>query len=197
LQVEVWVHVAEAQSLILDCKEYYAPIVTPYEAWLAFQDLDLDPAKYRMDLACLDEPVQTRCALATEVVHSWRMLLYSAMATLKRPGVAALTNGLSIDMVMLTFPECCAGVACRLDSEQGNSEETQLAVQANQALNLSATATDLDKALIQPRTASEYLLLKRTYMGVETPAVGSAVKAVEGVQAGRAGRAAEYTGEGS
>jgi hypothetical protein len=61
LQVEVWVHIAEAQGLILDCKDYFAPIVTPYEAWLAFQDLDLNPKEYHMDLACLGEPPQRTC----------------------------------------------------------------------------------------------------------------------------------------
>lgn len=56
-------HVAEGQGLILDCKEYFAPIVTPYEAWLAFQGLQLDPASYRMDLSCLDAPTKVpECA---------------------------------------------------------------------------------------------------------------------------------------
>ena len=63
MQIEAWVHVEQGQGLILGCKEYFAPIVTPYEAWLAFQGLDLDPASYRMDLACLDEPVKpSECA---------------------------------------------------------------------------------------------------------------------------------------
>lgn len=68
LQVEVWVHIAEAQGLILDCKDYFAPIVTPYEAWLAFQDLDLNPREYRMDLACLDEPPQRMCDFLCSII---------------------------------------------------------------------------------------------------------------------------------
>jgi diphthamide synthase subunit DPH2 len=60
MQIEVWVHVAEGAAIILDCKDYYAPIVTPYEAWLAFQGLDLDPADYRMDLSFLDRPLAIR-----------------------------------------------------------------------------------------------------------------------------------------
>jgi diphthamide synthase subunit DPH2 len=63
--VEVWVHIAEAQSLILDCKEYFAPVVTPYEAMLAFQDVDLDPSHYRMDLQCLDDAEPSRCSFLT------------------------------------------------------------------------------------------------------------------------------------
>lgn len=64
MQVEVWVQIADAQAHILDCKEYYAPLITPYEAWLAFQDLDLDPAAYRMDLACVHEVPAQRCEQA-------------------------------------------------------------------------------------------------------------------------------------
>lgn len=52
--------VADAQALILDCKEYYAPLITPFEAWVAFQDLDLDPTCYRMDLASVHEAAPGR-----------------------------------------------------------------------------------------------------------------------------------------
>jgi hypothetical protein len=36
MQVEVWVMVAEPLGLILDSKEFLAPILTPFEAHLAF-----------------------------------------------------------------------------------------------------------------------------------------------------------------
>lgn len=35
-EVEVFVMVADPQGMILDSKEYYAPIITPFEAYLAF-----------------------------------------------------------------------------------------------------------------------------------------------------------------
>lgn len=53
VQIEVWVQVADAQAMVLDCKEYYAPIVTPFEAQLAFLDKAWDPSEYEMDFAAL------------------------------------------------------------------------------------------------------------------------------------------------
>lgn len=49
---------------------------------------------------------------------------------------------------------------------------------------------------MHPSTAAGYLLLKRSYHGLECPAVGSADVPVQDVQQGRSGRAAEYTAEG-
>ena len=83
------------------------------------------------------------------------------------------------------------------DQEDAETEDLQLAVQSERALDLVATATERSKALIQPQSASEYLLLKRSFQGVETPATGAAFKVAGGVEAGRSGRAAAYVTEGA
>lgn len=80
-----------------------------------------------------------------------------------------------------------------MDPEDGAG--MQLAVQANRALQLSATASDKHKALLVPQTAAEYAHSKRTYMGAPSPLVGSeAVPVVAAVQ-GLSGRAAGYAQE--
>lgn len=48
-EVEVWVHVASGQGVLLDSKEYLAPIITVFEAELALRDLDW-PTQYRLGL---------------------------------------------------------------------------------------------------------------------------------------------------
>ena len=52
-EVEVFVMVADPQGMILDSKEYYAPIITPFEAYLAFSgEADWD-GSYNLDFTSL------------------------------------------------------------------------------------------------------------------------------------------------
>ncbi len=53
-EVEVFVMVADAPGLVLDdSKDYYAPVITPWEALLAFDD-DLEwTGEYRLGFQCL------------------------------------------------------------------------------------------------------------------------------------------------
>ncbi len=37
-EIGVWVMIADPQGLILDSKDYLVPIITPYEAQVAFQE---------------------------------------------------------------------------------------------------------------------------------------------------------------
>lgn len=50
MQVDVYVMVADAQGVVLDCKDYLAPIITPYEAALAFTGRALALPRYRLDM---------------------------------------------------------------------------------------------------------------------------------------------------
>ncbi|KAK2079499.1 hypothetical protein QBZ16_001893 [Prototheca wickerhamii] len=51
-EIEVFVLVADPQGLILDCKEYLAPIISFHEAMLAFREgSEWDEAAYRLDFA--------------------------------------------------------------------------------------------------------------------------------------------------
>ncbi|KXZ56090.1 hypothetical protein GPECTOR_2g972 [Gonium pectorale] len=49
-EVDVFVLVADAQGLILDSRDYLAPLVTPWEAAVALSGRHLDPEDYRMEL---------------------------------------------------------------------------------------------------------------------------------------------------
>lgn len=50
-EIEVFVLVADPQGQILDCKEYLAPIITPYEAHIAFSaDKVWEQHSYRLDI---------------------------------------------------------------------------------------------------------------------------------------------------
>jgi len=52
-EVEIFVMVADPQGMILDSKEYYAPIITPYEAYMAFSgDLEWN-GDYSLDFSSL------------------------------------------------------------------------------------------------------------------------------------------------
>jgi diphthamide biosynthesis protein 2 len=48
-EIEVFVMVAEPQGLILDSKEFLAPIITPHEALLALTGQPLELGSYRLD----------------------------------------------------------------------------------------------------------------------------------------------------
>lgn len=52
-EVEVFVLVADPEGLVLDSREYYAPLITPWEAHLAFTPGASWTASYRTDFNCL------------------------------------------------------------------------------------------------------------------------------------------------
>ena len=58
-EVEVWVQVAEPQGLLLEAREYLAPIIPAHEAQLAFQDGAEWTGAYRMDF----RPDQVPCMI--------------------------------------------------------------------------------------------------------------------------------------
>ncbi|GLI68211.1 hypothetical protein VaNZ11_012555 [Volvox africanus] len=49
-EVDVYVMVCDAQGLILDCRDYLAPLLSPWEAATAFLGRHLDPDDYRMEM---------------------------------------------------------------------------------------------------------------------------------------------------
>lgn len=52
-EVEIFVMVADPQGMILDSKEYYAPIITPYEARMAFSGNAEWDGDYSLDFSSL------------------------------------------------------------------------------------------------------------------------------------------------
>lgn len=56
-EVEIFVMVADPQGMILDSKEYYAPIITPFEAHLAFSGDAEWTGDYSLDFSSLQVSV--------------------------------------------------------------------------------------------------------------------------------------------
>lgn len=68
-EIDVFVLVADPQGMILDSKEYYAPIITPYEAMLAFsEDMEWEQHKYSLELAIGDLGLEENCGEAAPPV---------------------------------------------------------------------------------------------------------------------------------
>lgn len=158
-EVGAFVLVSDPLGHILDCKDYYAPIVTPYEALLALTGQHLQPGRYRLDFG----PVLDHAAAA---------------------GAAA----------------AMAAAAGSRGSDSGAEQQQSGALVAHDLLQLSVSGSsrsDAGRSLVPAKNAAEYLALKRTYRGLEAPAVGAALKAVECAVEGRSGRAAGYSDEPS
>ena len=87
------------------------------------------------------------------------------------------------------------GSSSRVESEEGSSGAvTALAVQAQQALTVS-TLPDGAGQLMQPQSAADFFVHKRSWTGLEAPLVVAQPKAAEAAVPGRAGRAAGYVDE--
>jgi diphthamide biosynthesis protein 2 len=84
------------------------------------------------------------------------------------------------------------------EAEEGSSEVqgevTALALRAQQALTVAAAPAG-GGHLVQPRSAADFFVHKRSWTGVEAPIVGAEAKAVERAVPGRSGRAAGYADE--
>ena len=60
-EVEIFVMVADPQGMILDSKEYYAPIITPFEAHLAFSGVTEWTGNYSLDFSSLQVSFGSSC----------------------------------------------------------------------------------------------------------------------------------------
>lgn len=64
-EIEVFVLISDPQAQILNDKDYLAPIITPHEALIAFNDLTWDPSSYRLDFGGLNEIVTSNSQIET------------------------------------------------------------------------------------------------------------------------------------
>ncbi|PNW80058.1 hypothetical protein CHLRE_08g376150v5 [Chlamydomonas reinhardtii] len=145
-EVDVFVMVADAQGLILDSRDYLAPLVTPWEAALALTGRHIEADDYRLELGDV---------LDFERQHAERTRQQEAGQALVSLG------GLGLDL------------ASRGGGAGGGGGRGEVVA----------------------RNAAEYLVLKRSYKGLEMPATGAEPKAVELAVEGRSGRAAGYADE--
>lgn len=79
---------ALSQGQILDSKEFYAPIITPHEALVAFAGTSQDPAEYRLDFSALLSTAHRGPVPASGdlLPNNGHFCLWSACLTIKRAG---------------------------------------------------------------------------------------------------------------
>lgn len=78
-EIEIFVLVADPQAQILDSKEYYAPIITPYEAMIAFSE----DAEWKQHEYCLNLHVDTGRGHDTSVTEESNALALQAQEALQ------------------------------------------------------------------------------------------------------------------
>lgn len=88
------------------------------------------------------------------------------------------------------------GLHARESGGERDDPGTALALRAREALQVTDAAGGRSDQ-VQPRSAADYLVHKRTWVGVEAPHVGAEPKPVELAVEGRSGRAAGYADEPS
>ena len=183
--------VADPQGQILDSKDYLAPIITPHEALLAWGS-DADPADswdagaYRLDF---EEAATAGAAAATAGGGG-------GAPRRRRPHFSLLAGGNVGGGWDGSEGSEGEGSDGEREEDGGGGSAAALALHAQQALVVSA-APGGRRDLVEARSAADYLLLKRSWQGVEAPLVGAAPKAVEAAVEGRSGRAAGYVDEPS
>lgn len=172
-EVDVFVLVADPQGQIMDCKEYLAPIITPHEAMIAFSRKEWDAASYRLDFQDLliQGDIDDTCSdTATNVQQGPRFSLIDGSHHIDSNENEEDDDG--------------------DDGIQGNA----LAVHAQRALQV--TVKERGDMRIVPTSAAEYMVHKRTWKGVDAPALtGAEEKEVVGAVEGRSGRARGYADE--
>ena len=171
-ELEVFVMVADPQGLILDCKEYLSPIITPHEAFLAFTGQPLELESYRLDYEAL--------------LKRHDGVLAEGMRTSGAPAHGAADLGGNI----------------REEGSEGEEEGGMLSGGLGVGMSALALGRQGDGQVqrgegrsVVAKTAAEYLVKHRTFQGVETPATGADIKVAGQALQGRAGRAAGYVDE--
>eukprot|EP00879_Flechtneria_rotunda_P019749 GHRR01020753.1.p1 GENE.GHRR01020753.1~~GHRR01020753.1.p1 ORF type:complete len:434 (+),score=158.75 GHRR01020753.1:401-1702(+) len=173
-ELEVFVMLADPQGLILDCKEYLNPIVTPHEAYLAFTGRPFDVASYRLDFGDL-----TGSELGSQQ-------LSKVSATTMRQELGDNVNSHNADS------ESAGG---QLHSG-GYHGVAGLALSVAGGHGAVAPGAGMQNSKqLQVQSAAHYLMQHRTYQGLITPAIGAEILPVEKAVVGRAGRAAGYSDE--
>ena len=162
-EIDVFVLVADPQGMILDSSDYYAPIVTPYEAMVAFsEDAQWEQHKYSLELVeGLDTPggdVDREDGSRQLVVQAQEALRVARFELDRRARAPALTLSLALRASFVR----------------------------------QATISGSRKDIIPARSGAEYLVHKRTWKGVASGLGPGEKKEVGGVEIGRAGRAAGY-----
>jgi diphthamide biosynthesis protein 2 len=176
-EIEVFVMVADPQGLLLDSKDYLSPIITPYEAWLAFTGQSLQLPAYRLD--------------PTPLFETWSDSQggsggqHGAGAKCSSSSGRAAFGGNIIGDEEEEDGEALSGLTVGVSS-------LALAVKGGSSM---AAPGQQGGQMVAAKTAAEYLTKHRTFQGVDTPATGAELKQAGPAVAGRSGRAAGYADE--
>lgn len=183
-ELEVFVMLADPQGLVLDSKEYLAPIVTPHEALLAFTGQGLDAARYRLDFGDLLHLHQQQEQAAAG----------SARGTASGVGEDGEGEGAGVSRPHgQQLAAACGSV--RFGDGSGLAAGVGALVIAGSSQTAVLGAGSRTGQQVQVQSAAQYLTQQRTYKGLETPATGGEIKAAELAVEGRSGRAAAYADE--
>jgi diphthamide biosynthesis protein 2 len=178
-EIEVFVMVADPQGLLLDSKDYLAPIITPYEAWLAFTGQSLQLPTYRLDPAPLF--ASSSDSQGAGGVQKGAGAACSSTSS----GMAAFGGNIIEDEEEEEDEQVVTGLTVGVSS-------MSLAVKGGSSM---AAPGQQGGQLVAAKTAAEYLTKQRTWQGVDTPATGAELKQAGPAVAGRSGRAAGYVDE--
>jgi diphthamide biosynthesis protein 2 len=193
--------VAEPAGTLLECRDYLAPIITPHEALLALTQQPFEAQHY---------------TLGFESVLNYAQGQGKGQQQGSRPGAAgsALASAAAAELGgnIRTDEEfeqmgAAGGAAGGASTAAGgdptagdlaagssSSSSKALALSGQEQLQLMKAQAAEGKAVVV-RTAAQYLAVKRSYQGLETPLTGAEAKPAELAVAGRTGRAAVYIDE--
>lgn len=176
-EIEVFVMVAEPQGLILDSKEFLAPIITPHEALLAMTGQAFEAGSYRLDYGGLLEWYREECCTSD-----------GQLAGPSRAG-GGRYGGTEEEVAMEEEEEA------EEDQDASLSGGGALVAMGGGLQVGAASSGGQQQRQLTVRSAAEYLATARTFKGLETPATGAEIKAAEPIVQGRSGRAAGYVDE--
>jgi diphthamide biosynthesis protein 2 len=178
--------VADAGGALLECRDYLAPIITPHEALLALTDQPFEPERYTLGF---DSVLAYKQQQRQQRQQGGATAAGAAEGGASRRGATAAAAELGGNIrTEEEFEEMGAGAASSSSCGQA------VALSSQQQLQVMRQAAAAGKAVVV-KTAAQYLAVKRSYQGLETPLTGAQAKAPELAAAGRTGRAAVYQGE--
>lgn len=175
-EIGVYVLVACAQTALIDSRDYYQPVLTVFEAELAFGDRPW-PGHLRLDSGALAEAATAEGGAA------------AARGGEEEEARFSMVRGA---YVAATASEGEGGAASVGDGEDDVAADkptagSDLAVRTERALRLRDGAGTVAEA----SSAAEYLLLKRSYQGLEAELAEGQAERTD-VEEGWVGRAAGY-----
>ena len=199
----VFVLVACAQTALLDSKDFYAPVITVYEAELAFEDR-MWGGRLRLDGGAMQVAAAAEAAAEAAEGTAGSVDMRRKRGE-EEEGRFSMVRG----AYMAAAGNSDFGAGCSADSESdGDASDggdgaagaasgaralanaalgRELAVRAERALQMRSDAS----GTLEAASAAEYLVLKRTYQGLEAELEDGKAEDTR-VHEGWAGRAAGY-----